>query len=292
MTLPPLDPRDYHDIVRRALDEDLINAAGEAIDVTTEPIVSSENAHTADRSRGRFVAQADCVIAGLDIALECFRALEPDAEAVIHVPDGTKCTDGAVVAHVVASARTLLIGERTALNFLQRLSGIATMARRFVDATGGRIVVLDTRKTTPTLRRLEKYAVRAGGATNHRVGLFDAVLIKDNHIALAGGIVAAVTKTRARNSGTSIEVEADTLAQVGEALQAGADIILVDNMSTEDIHRAVKLVAGRAKIEISGGVTLARIPELAATGADYVSVGALTHSAPAVDIGFEIDASA
>jgi len=293
MTLPPLDPRDYHDLVRRALDEDLVNAAGEAIDVTTEPIVlSSENAHAGHRASGRFIVKADCVIAGLDVALECFRALEPDVEAAIHVPDGTKCVDGAVVADVVASARTLLVGERTALNFLQRLSGIATVARRFVDAASGRIIVLDTRKTTPTLRRLEKYAVRAGGATNHRVGLFDAVLIKDNHIALAGGVVAAVTKTRARNAGMRIEVEADTLAQVDEALQAGADIILVDNMSTEDIHSAVRLVAGRAKIEISGGVTLARIPELAATGADYVSVGALTHSAPAVDISFEIAASA
>jgi nicotinate-nucleotide pyrophosphorylase (carboxylating) len=182
----------------------------------------------------------------------------------------------------------LLVGERTALNFLQRLSGIATLADRFVQATGGRITVLDTRKTTPTLRTLEKYAVRAGGATNHRFGLFDAVLIKDNHIALAGGVGAAVAKARAAQPGLPIEVEADTLAQVDDALAAGAETILVDNMSTHEIRDAVRRSGGRAKIEISGGVTLDRIPELAATGADCVSAGALTHSAPAVDISFDI----
>src|SRR5436305_5402565 len=234
MTLPPLDPRDYHDLVRRALDEDLINAAGEAIDVTTEPIVlSAEDAHTVHRARGRFVVKADCVIAGLDIALECFRALEPDVEAAIHAADGTKCVDGAVVADVVASARTLLVGERTALNFLQRLSGIATQARRFVDAAAGKIIVLDTRKTTPTLRKLEKYAIRAGGASNHRFGLFDAVLIKDNHVRLAGGVGAAVAEVRSGHPGVPIEVEAQTLAEVDEALAARAEVVLVDNMTTE-----------------------------------------------------------
>ena len=186
-------------------------------------------------------------------------------------------------------ARTLLVGERTALNFLQRLSGIATSARRFVDAADGRITVLDTRKTTPGLRVLEKYAVRAGGAANHRVGLFDAVLIKDNHIRLAGCLADAVSKARAQQPALSIEVEAETLAQVDEALEAGADIILVDNMQTADIRESVRRARGRAKIEISGGVTLDRLPELAATGADFVSVGALTHSAQAVDISFEIE---
>jgi nicotinate-nucleotide pyrophosphorylase (carboxylating) len=194
------------------------------------------------------------------------------------------------VAAIAGSARALLIGERTALNFLQRLSGIATRARRFVDAAGGRITILDTRKTTPLLRALEKYAVRAGGATNHRVGLFDAVLIKDNHINLAGGVGAAVARARARCQGAAIEIEAETLAQVDEALAAGVESILVDNMSTDDIREAVSRAKDRAAIEISGGVTLERIPELAGTGASFVSVGALTHSAPAIDISFEIDA--
>jgi nicotinate-nucleotide pyrophosphorylase (carboxylating) len=283
MKLPPLDPREYQDIVRRALDEDLIDAAGEARDVTTDATVPA-----AIRAHGRFIVNADCVIAGLDIAFECFRALEPDAEMTVFRGDGMSCRRGDTAAEVVASARTLLVGERTALNFLQRLSGIATMASRFCAAAGGKIVVLDTRKTTPTLRALEKYAVRAGGATNHRLGLFDAVLIKDNHIALAGGICAAVEKARSRNPSLTVEVEADTLSQVDEAVRSGADMILVDNMSTDDIRRAVERVAGRAKIEISGGVTLERISELATTGADFVSAGALTHSAPAVDISFDI----
>jgi nicotinate-nucleotide pyrophosphorylase (carboxylating) len=158
-----------------------------------------------------------------------------------------------------------------------------------VDAAAGRIIVLDTRKTTPTLRVLEKYAVTAGGATNHRVGLYDAILIKDNHVRLAGGVKAAVARTRARRRDLKVEVEAQSLAEVDEALDAAADIVLVDNMSLDDIREAVRRAAGRAKVEISGGVTLARMPELAATGADYVSSGALTHSAPAVDISFEIE---
>jgi nicotinate-nucleotide pyrophosphorylase (carboxylating) len=203
--------------------------------------------------------------------------------------DGEFCRTGEVVAEVTGSARTLLVGERTALNFLQRLSGVATRARRFVEAGGGRITILDTRKTTPTLRALEKYAVRAGGATNHRAGLFDAMLVKDNHIRLAGGVKAAVERARAHRPGMRVEIEAERLDQVDEALAAGADMILVDNMSTADIRAAVARAKGRATIEISGGVTLERIPELAATGADFVSVGALTHSAPAIDISFEIE---
>jgi nicotinate-nucleotide pyrophosphorylase (carboxylating) len=279
MSLSPLNPHDYRDIVRRALEEDL----GGAHDVTTEATVPA-----IARARGRFIANADCVVAGLDVAFECFRALDSAVQAVVRSGDGTRCRTGETIAEVSGSARTLLVGERTALNFLQRLSGIATLAGRFVEAAAGRITVLDTRKTTPTLRALEKYAVRAGGAANHRFGLFDAVLIKDNHIALGGGVGPAVAKARAARPDLTIEVEADTLAQVDEALAAGADTILVDNMSTPDICKAVQRAAGRAKIEISGGVTLDRIPELAATGADYVSAGALTHSAPAIDISFDI----
>ena len=283
MKLQPLDPRDYQDIVRRALDEDLIDAGGNASDITTEATVSPSV-----RGRGRFIVNVDCVIAGIDVAAECFRALEADVDVVVYRADGSRCAVGAVAAEIVASARTLLIGERTALNFLQRLSGVATMARRFVDAASGRIVVLDTRKTTPTLRALEKYAVRAGGAANHRFGLFDGFLIKDNHIALAGGVGPAIASARRKSPGIIVEIEADTLQQVDEAVNAGADVILVDNMRTGDICQAVTRVAGRAKIEISGGVTLERMPELASTGADYVSIGALTHSAPAIDISFDI----
>src|SRR5262249_35824130 len=235
-----------------------------------------------------FLAKADCVVAGLDVAVEAFHQLEQDVRVQRHVADGHRCRAGESIAELHGSARTLLIGERTALNFLQRLCGIATRARQFVDAAGGRIVILDTRKTTPTLRALEKYAVRCGGATNHRAGLFDAILIKDNHIRLAGGVTAAVAQARARRQGMAGEVEAERLDQVDEALAAGADVILVDNMTTADIRDAVLRAHGRARIEISGGVALDRIPEFAATGADFVSVGALTHSAPSVDISFEI----
>jgi nicotinate-nucleotide pyrophosphorylase (carboxylating) len=275
----PLDPALYRDIVRRALEEDVRDG-----DITTDATVTPALA-----ARGVFLVKAPCVLAGLDVAMEAFRQIEPGVRVDAQKHDGDVCRAGEEIAEVFGSARALLVGERTALNFLQRLSGIATRARRFVDAGAGRIIILDTRKTTPTLRVLEKYAVRAGGATNHRVGLFDAILIKDNHIRLAGGVQAAVERTRAHRPGLPVEIEAETLAQVDEALAAGAETILVDNMATQEIEQAVRRAKGRAKIEISGGVTLERIPELAATGADFVSVGALTHSAPAIDISFEIE---
>jgi nicotinate-nucleotide pyrophosphorylase (carboxylating) len=275
----PLDPDAYHDLVRRALDEDVRDG-----DLTTEATVPAST-----RARGVFLAKAACVVAGLDVALEAFHQIGTgDLSVTRSKQDGDRCMAGDTIASVEGAARTLLIGERTALNFLQRMSGIATRARQFVDAAAGRITILDTRKTTPTLRALEKYAVRAGGAANHRFGLFDGILIKDNHIRLAGGVAAAVAAARTHRAGVPIEIEAETLAEVDAALTAGAEIILVDNMSTADIRAAVARVAGRAKIEISGGVTLERIPELASTGADFVSVGALTHSAPAIDISFEI----
>jgi nicotinate-nucleotide pyrophosphorylase (carboxylating) len=273
-------PRDaYRDIVARALAEDVGSG-----DVTTEATVPA-----GQRARGVFLVKAPCVLAGADVATETFRQLEPGVDIRFSRRDGDPCARGEEVGEVIGLARTLLVGERTALNFLQRLSGIATIARAFVDAAAGRITVLDTRKTTPTLRVLEKYAVAAGGATNHRVGLHDAILIKDNHVRLAGGVAAAVARCRAHRPDLRLEVEAQTLGEVDEALAAGADIILVDNMSSEGIREAVRRAGGRARIEISGGVTLARIPELAATGADFVSAGALTHSAPAVDISFEIE---
>ena len=276
-----LDATVYRDLVRRALEEDVRDG-----DITTDATVPSRQ-----QARGTFLVKQDCVLAGLDVAFEAFKQLEkgPHPSFAVRRRDGDACRAGDEVAEVIAPARTLLVGERTALNFLQRLSGIATRTRQFVDAAGGRITILDTRKTTPTLRALEKYAVRVGGASNHRVGLYDAILIKDNHIRLAGGVKAAVEGARVYRPGAPIEIEAETLAQVDEALSAGAETILLDNMSTPDIRTAVERAKGRAKIEISGGVTLSRIPELASTGADFVSVGALTHSAPAVDISFEIE---
>ena len=277
--LEPLDPGHFRELVRRALAEDL--GWG---DVTTEATVDRDR-----RGRGVILSKCECVIAGLDIAAEAFRQLDPGVQITMHRKDGDACAPGDEVAVIVGGAPALLTAERTALNFLQRLSGIATLTRRFVDAAGGRIVVLDTRKTTPLLRALEKYAVRVGGGVNHRDALDDGILIKDNHVRLSGGVRAAVTRMRTANREMPTEVEAQSLAEVDEALEAGADIVLLDNLSTADIRDAVRRCRGRAKTEISGGVTLQRLPELAATGADYVSVGALTHSAPCADLSFEIE---
>jgi nicotinate-nucleotide pyrophosphorylase (carboxylating) len=275
----PLDPGAYRELVRRALAEDF--GWG---DVTTEGTIDPRQ-----KAKAVILAKASCVIAGLDVASEAFRQLDPSVSITVHRPDGSRCEPGTIVAEYAGHATGLLTAERTALNFLQRLSGIATLTRRFVDAAAGRITVLDTRKTTPLLRALEKYAVRAGGGVNHRSGLDDGILIKDNHVRLAGGIGNAVSLMRKKTREMATEVEAQSLQQVDDALQAGADIILLDNLSTADITTAVRKCHGRAKTEISGGVTLDRMPELAATGADYVSIGALTHSAPAIDLSFEIE---
>ncbi len=276
----PLRPDDYVDVVRRALAEDI--GAG---DVTTEATVPA-----GQQATGTFLAKAACVIAGLEVAFEAFRQLQSDVVMRPRKHDGDRVTPGETIATVDGRARTLLTAERTALNLLQRLSGVATLTRRFVDAAAGGITVLDTRKTTPNLRALEKYAVVAGGGTNHRIGLYDAVLIKDNHVRLAGGVEAAVARARAHRPGLTIEVEAQTLEEVDAAVRSRADMVLVDNMSLPQIQEAVRRTRGSAtRVEISGGVTLARIPELATTGAEFVSAGALTHSAPAVDISFEIE---
>ena len=282
MTGPALEPLEagmYREIVRRALAEDF--GWG---DVTTETIIDRDQS-----AHGVILAKSSCVIAGLDIASEAFRQMDPAVAVTVHRKDGDRCEPGTTVAEYRGFAAAMLTAERTALNFLQRLSGIATLTRQFVDAAAGRIIVLDTRKTTPLLRALEKYAVRAGGAKNHRSGLDDGILIKDNHIRLVGNVGAAVSRMRKANREMPTEVEAQTLDQVNEALQAGADIILLDNMSTSDITQAVMRCRGRAKTEISGGVTLSRMAELAATGADFVSIGSLTHSAPAADLSFEIE---
>ncbi|MGE3178655.1 MAG: carboxylating nicotinate-nucleotide diphosphorylase [Vicinamibacterales bacterium] len=275
----PLPPEAYRDLVRRALEEDI--GPG---DVTSEATVDA-----AQRARGVLVVKQACVLAGLDVAAETFRQLDPAVSITVSRRDGDRCVVGDEVAVVVGLARALLAAERTALNFLQRLSGVATRTRQFVDAAGGTLTILDTRKTTPTLRVLEKYAVRAGGGTNHRTGLYDAILIKDNHVRLAGGVAAAVARARRHRPGLTVEVEAQRLAEVDDAVTAGADIVLADNMDLADLREAVARTRGRAKLEISGGVTLARIPELATTGADFASAGGLTHSAPAIDISFEIE---
>jgi nicotinate-nucleotide pyrophosphorylase (carboxylating) len=239
--------------------------------------------------RAIVLAKSRCVIAGLGVAIEAFQQLDPAVQVTIHHQDGSLCEPGTTVAEVRGRADALLIAERTALNFMQRLSGIATLTRQFVDAAAGRITVLDTRKTTPLMRVLEKYAVRAGGGTNHRFGLDDGILIKDNHARLAGGVDKAVRRMRDASRNLPVEVEAQSLCEVDAALEAGADIVLLDNLPTQDIIEAVARCRGKARTEVSGGVTLARMPELAATGADYVSIGALTHSVPAADLSFEIE---
>ena len=274
-----LDAGIYRELVRRALAEDL--GWG---DVTTDGTIEP-----GQKARAIILAKSRCVIAGLDVASEAFRQLDPGVAITVHHHDSDRVEPGTIVAEYAGTAATLLTAERTALNFMQRLSGIATLTRQFVDAAAGRIVVLDTRKTTPLLRAIEKYAVRAGGGVNHRFGLDDGILIKDNHVRLAGGVVNAVTRMKKKTREMPTEVEAQSLAEVDDALAAGADIVLLDNLSTEEIVTAVEKCRGRAKTEISGGVTLPRMPELAATGADFVSIGALTHSAPAADLSFEIE---
>jgi len=279
MALP--DNFDLNDFVRGTLAEDL----GIGGDVTSRATIP-ENAH--------FVAQMNArqeiVVAGIEIASAFFHELDPDVEIERLVEDGTRVPARTVLLRLHGNARAMLAAERSALNTLQHLSGIATLARTYVDAIDGTgAVVIDTRKTIPGLRALEKYAVRMGGAHNHRMRLDDGVLIKDNHIRIAKGITNAVTQVRAWGSKHPVEVEVTTLEEVDAALDAKADILLLDNMTTDVIREAVRRSRGRAKTEISGGVTLGRIPELADTGADYVSSGALTHSAPAVDISFEIE---
>jgi nicotinate-nucleotide pyrophosphorylase (carboxylating) len=275
----PIAPEAYRDLVRRALAED--RGRGDA--------TSAATIARGTRARGTIVAKSDLVVAGLDIAAEALRQLDPQSVFEVRWGDGSRVQPGEVVANVRGDAHALLEAERTALNFLQRLSGIATLTAKFVDAAGGGITILDTRKTTPGFRVLEKYAVRCGGGTNHRHRLDDGILIKDNHKRLAGGVAAAATRAMAESGGLPVVVEVETLDELDAVLQTGVPRILLDNFSTYDIREAVKRVGGRAEIEISGGVTLERIPELATTGARYVSIGALTHSAPAADLSFELE---
>jgi nicotinate-nucleotide pyrophosphorylase (carboxylating) len=263
--------------VARALAEDLGDG-----DVTTIATVPADV-----RARAVIRQKAPGVIFGLDVAEQVFRALDAEAAFAHAVQEGVWREAGEVLS-IEGRARALLSGERTALNFLQRLSGVATMAARAVRAIEGIRPhpprILDTRKTTPGLRGLEKAAVAAGGATNHRAGLYDAILIKENHAALAGGVGEAVRRAREAAPGLPLEVECRNLAEIDEALAAGAPWLLLDNMSPAQLRQAVEHVAGRAELEASGGVTLETVREVASTGVDFVSVGALTHSAPALDL--------
>lgn len=275
----PLDPASYQDLIRRALAEDV--GAG---DITSAAVVPA-----ALRTGGMFFARRVCVLAGLDVAKAVFLAVDPSIEFTAYKQDGDLCQADDMVGRVYGPAAALLTAERTALNFLQHMSGIATYTRRFVDAVSTSLVVLDTRKTIPTLRALAKYAVRCGGGANHRFGLFDAILIKDNHIRLAGGLAEAVKRVRKAGVKLPIEVEAESLDEVDLAIDAKVDIIMLDNMDDAMIREAVTRIQGCARIEISGGITLERMPALATLGADCVSVGAITHSAPAADISLEIE---
>jgi nicotinate-nucleotide pyrophosphorylase (carboxylating) len=269
-------------LIDLALDEDL----GAAGDVTTRALVPASA-----RGRGELLAKEPLVVAGGAAFARVFQRLEPSAAVELHRADGTRVPAGTVVASVSAALRTLLVGERTALNLVQRTCGIATLAAQAADAVRGtRTRVLDTRKTAPGMRALSKQAVRAGGADNHRFGLFDGVLIKDNHLAAVGGDVREALR-RARAGAprlVKVEVEVTALAQLEEAIAGGADIVLLDNMDDGQVAEAVRLAAGRVELEVSGGVTVERLPRLAALGVDFVSLGALTHSARAMDLSLEV----
>ncbi len=281
MSLPsPLQPLLYEPFVRATLIEDL----GRAGDITTDAIVPM-----GDLGATAIVARDAGVLAGIEVALLAFRLLDPTIAIVVEKHDGERLAPGDTIATLRGSARALLTAERTALNILGKLSGVATATRALVDAVGdARASVVETRKTTPGMRTLEKYAVRCGGGANHRFGLDDAVLIKDNHVAFAGGVREAVARVK-RHAGhlVKIELEVDTLAQVREALDLPIDALLLDNMSLDDMREAVCLVGGRFLTEASGSVRLATIAAIAATGVDLISSGAITHSAPNLDIGLD-----
>ena len=263
-----------------ALAEDL----GSAGDITTDAIVPEDA-----RGRATIVFREAGVVAGLKLAEAAFRSLDPSVEFSVLAADGSHVTAGTAVARIAATKRALLTSERTALNFLGRLSGIATLTAKYVAAVAGtKARITCTRKTTPGLRALEKYAVRAGGGTNHRFGLYDAVLVKDNHIAAAGGIANALAGLRTHvGHMVKVEVEVDTLAQLEEALRYPIDAVLLDNMDVATLHKAVALIGGRVLTEASGGVTLETVQEIAKTGVDLISVGALTHSPKNLDSSLE-----
>jgi nicotinate-nucleotide pyrophosphorylase (carboxylating) len=290
-----LEPSSYRELLRRFLEEDL--GAG---DITTDTVVPAGR-----RARGKLIAKAPLVLAGLDPFIEVFRLLDPSAVAEIRRKDGEELRPGESPVQVCALARTLLSGERVALNLLQRLSGIATLTRCFVrEVAGTGVQILDTRKTTPGLRALEKYAVRIGGGRNHRKDLAEAVLIKENHIRMAGGVSSALQAAQpAKGHVAWTEIEVTNFDELRDALEHSPDVILLDNMQPAQVRQAIEQVrftegarrepahdpARKIRIEASGGITLVNVREFAETGVDWISVGALTHSAPAVDFSFEIE---
>jgi len=280
----------------KELETDLIKTVDSLIgiglneDVNTGDITTDLLIPASAQSTATMIAKADGVIAGLFVARAIFSKLDPTVEFITEVSDGDKIRKGDLICTIKGAYRALLTGERLALNFLQRMSGIATETAKYVEAVKDfKTVILDTRKTAPGLRLLDKYAVKAGGGTNHRMGLYDLVMIKDNHISVAGGITKAVEAIRQSiPPNIKIEVETTTLDEVKEALNSAVDIIMLDNMDTKTMRNAVLLIDGRAKVEASGNMNLERVREVAATGVDYISIGALTHSVTALDISLKI----
>ncbi len=278
--VPVLPPALMAEAVRAALGEDL----GEAGDITSAATIPADAQAVAT-----FGTRKPGVLAGLPLAEAAFREIDPAVRFERIVADGARIATGAIVARVAGNARAILAAERVALNYLCRLSGVATATADLVDRVSHtRAVILDTRKTTPGLRAFEKYAVRCGGGTNHRFGLYDAILIKDNHIAVAGGVAQAIRSARAHAPGVKLEIEVTSLAELTEAIAELPDIIMLDNMNLADMRQAVVLVAGRAKLEASGNVTLATVGPIAETGVDFISSGWITHSAPALDLGLDV----
>jgi nicotinate-nucleotide pyrophosphorylase (carboxylating) len=276
-----LDPEHVADVARRALDEDLLGG----LDVTSVATVPFDQEGVAD-----IAARAAGVVAGIPVAAAVFElAGDGDVDVTMRLADGDDVRPGDVLLTVAGLTRTLLTAERSALNLACHLSGVATATRAWVDAVSGtKARILDTRKTTPGLRVLEKYAVRCGGGSGYRMGLSDAAMVKDNHVVAAGGVAEAYRLVREAFPDVPVEVECDSVSQVAAAIEAGADLLLLDNMTTESLREAVRVTAGRARLEASGGLTLDRAREVAETGVDYLSVGALTHSARVLDLGFDL----
>ena len=281
--IPPPDTAVVREAAARALGED----RGPA-DITTLACVKSDT-----QAAARIFAKEACVLAGMPVAEQVFREQDAALALTARAEDGTSLQPGDTVLEIRGAAAAILTSERCALNFLQQLSGVATQTRRFVEAVAGtKVKILDTRKTTPGLRALQKYAVRCGGGVNHRFGLYDRFLIKDNHLALMGTgnrLAEAIRAARALDGQAVLEVEVDRLDQIPEIISLGVDVVLLDNMSLEEMRACVALIAGRAATEASGNMTLERVPEVARTGVDFISVGALTHSVRAIDFSLEME---
>jgi len=272
-------PSSVLDTIRRALEEDL--GAG---DITTSLLISEE-----DESKAIYVAKGNFILAGFPFAREVFRIIDSSIEWRLLFPEGSTVSNGEILAEISGKTRAILAGERVSLNILQRLSGIATLTDMYVERIkGSKAKIIDTRKTTPCLRFMEKYAVRAGGGSNHRFGLFDGILIKDNHLKATGSIEEAVKRARAGHHLVKIEVEVESLDELREAIGSGADIVMLDNMPVDAIREAVDIANGRVILEASGGINLGNVRDVAETGVDLISVGALTHSAQSVDISLKI----